>query len=144
MRSEEPTDLVKDAVGMVQDQVVGQTKDDKTGGRKPSIATAVAQGPWVVRGTISFDNEACLLAEEIDDERSDGMLAAELGPHDLPAAQHLPKHPFGRGASTSQSTRHTGPGSRQPGHAWLSAVRRRRLPPGMFPAPLSVPERGWG
>jgi hypothetical protein len=28
MRSEKTTDLVKDAVGMVQDQMVGQTKDD--------------------------------------------------------------------------------------------------------------------
>jgi hypothetical protein len=42
MRSEKTTDLVKDAVGMVQDQMVGQTKDDKASGSKPSIATAVA------------------------------------------------------------------------------------------------------
>ena len=44
MGSEKTTDLVKDAVGMVQDQMVGQTKDDKAGGSKPSIATAVASG----------------------------------------------------------------------------------------------------
>ena len=85
MRSEKTTDLVEDAVGMVQDQVVGQTKDDKAGGSKPSIATAVAQGPWKVRGTIGFDHEPCILAEEVDDERSDGVLAAELGLHDLSA-----------------------------------------------------------
>jgi hypothetical protein len=42
VRSEKTTNLVKDAVGMVQDQMVGQTKDDEAGGRKPSIATAVA------------------------------------------------------------------------------------------------------
>ena len=85
MGSEKTTDLVKDAVGMVQDQMVGQTKDDKAGGSKPSIATAVAQGPWEVRGAIGLDDEACILAEEIDDKRSDGMLTSEFGLHDLPA-----------------------------------------------------------
>ena len=54
MRSEKTTDLVKDAGGMVQDQMVGQTKNDEAGGRKPSIATAVAQGPWEVRSAIGF------------------------------------------------------------------------------------------
>jgi hypothetical protein len=39
-----------------------------------------------VRGALCFDDEACFLAEEIDDERSDGMLTAEFGVHDLPAA----------------------------------------------------------
>ena len=85
MRSEKTTDLVKDAVGMVQDQMVGQTKDDEAGGRKPSIATAVAQGPWEVRGTIGFDDEACILAEEVYDKRTDWMLTGEFGLHELPA-----------------------------------------------------------
>ena len=85
MRSEKTTDLVKDAVGMVQDDVVGQTKDNKTRAGKPSIAAAIAQGLGKVRGAICFDDEACFLAEEIDDERSDGMLTAKLGVHDLPA-----------------------------------------------------------
>ena len=84
MRSEKTTDLVKDAVGMVQDQMVGETKDDKASGRKPSIATAIAQGPWEVRSAIGLDDEACILAEEIYDKRSDGMLTAEFGVHDLP------------------------------------------------------------
>ena len=85
MRSEKTTDLVKDEVGMVQDQMVGQTKDDEACGSKPSIATAITQGPWEVRCAIGFDDEACILAEEVHDERSDGMLTAEFGLHDLPA-----------------------------------------------------------
>jgi hypothetical protein len=85
VRSEKTTNLVKDAVGMVQDQVVGQTKDDEAGGRKPSIATAVAQGPWEVRSAIGLDDEACILAEEIDDKRTDWMLTPKFGLHDLPA-----------------------------------------------------------
>ena len=85
MGSEKTTDLVKDAVGMVQDQMVGQTKDDEASGRKPSIATSVANGPWEVRSAIGLDDEACILAEEIYDKRSDGMLTAEFGLHDLPA-----------------------------------------------------------
>jgi hypothetical protein len=85
MRSEETTDLVKDAVGMVQDQMVGETKDDQAGGGEPSIATMVAQGPWEVRSAISLNDEACLFAEEVYDKGSDGMLAAEFGLHDLPA-----------------------------------------------------------
>ena len=108
---------------MVQDQVVGQTKDDKTRGTKPSIASAVAQGLGEVGGTISFDDEARLLAEEVDEEGSDGMLTAEFGVHDLPAAKQLPKHPFGRRGRTSQSTRHEGLGPQQTGHVWLSARR---------------------
>ena len=84
MRSEKTTDLVKEAVGMVQDQMVGQMKDDEASGRKPSIATAVAQRPWEVRSAIGLDDEVCFLAEEIDDKRSDGMLTAEFGLHDLP------------------------------------------------------------
>ena len=68
---------------MVQDQMVGQTEDDEACGRKPSIATAVTQGPWEVRRAIGLDDEACILAEEIYDKRSDGMLTAELGLHDL-------------------------------------------------------------
>ena len=85
MVSEDTTDLVKDAVGMVQDQMVGETKDDDAGGSKPSIATAVAQWPWEVRSAIGLDDKACILAEEIYDKRSDGMLTAEFDVHDLPA-----------------------------------------------------------
>ena len=85
MRSEKTTDLVKDAVGMVQDQMVGQTKNDEAGGRKPSIATAVVQGPWEVRSAIGFDDEACILAEEVYDKRTDWMLTGEFGLHELPA-----------------------------------------------------------
>jgi hypothetical protein len=81
---EKATDLVKDTVGMVQDLMVGQTKDDEASGRKPGIATAVAQGPWKVRSAIGLDHEACILAEEVYDKRSDGMLTAEFGLHDLP------------------------------------------------------------
>jgi len=75
-----------------------------------------------VRGTVCFDDKACIPTEEIDDERSDGMLTAELGVHDLPTAQNLPKPLLSRCGSTSQSTRHAGPASRQSGHARLSAV----------------------
>jgi hypothetical protein len=83
--SEKTTDLVKDAVGMVQDEMVGETKDDDASGSKPSIATAVARGPWEVRSAIGLDDQACILAVEIYDQRTDGMLTAEFGLHDLPA-----------------------------------------------------------
>jgi hypothetical protein len=57
---------------MVQDQMVGQMKDDEACGRKPSIATAVAQRPWEVRSTVGFDDEACVFAEEVPDKGSMG------------------------------------------------------------------------
>jgi hypothetical protein len=94
MRSQEATNLVKHAVGLAQDQVIGETENDETGSRKPSVPAAVARGSWEVRGTIGFDDETSLLAEEIDDKGSDGMLASKLGVHEVPAAQHLPKHLF--------------------------------------------------
>jgi hypothetical protein len=95
MRGEVTTDLGKDAVRMVQDLAVGQTKDDKASSHKPSVAASVAQRLGEVWRTIRFDDETGFPAEEVDDERSDGMLSAELGLHDLPAAQHGPKLLFG-------------------------------------------------
>ena len=71
-------DPVKNAVGRVEDQVVGQTKDDQTGGAKPGITMAVAQGPWEMRGTIRLDDETSILAEAVDDERSDGCWRRNL------------------------------------------------------------------
>jgi hypothetical protein len=38
-----------------------------------------------VRGTIGFDDEACILAEEVYDKRTDWMLTGEFGLHELPA-----------------------------------------------------------
>ena len=120
MRGEETTDLVEDARRMVEDFVVGQTKHDHACRGKPSVAAAVAQRLGEV------------------------MLSTELGLHDLPAAQHLPKLLFGDSGPASQSTRLESPVSEQAGHAWLSAARRSRLLPFLFPAPLSLRERGCG
>jgi hypothetical protein len=38
-----------------------------------------------VRSAISLDDEASMLAEEIDDKRTDWMLTPEFGLHDLRA-----------------------------------------------------------
>ena len=127
MRSQEATNLVKHAVRVAQNQMIGETENDKTSSCKPSIPAAVARGPGEVRGTIGFDDETRLLAEEIDNKWSDGMLASKFGVHDLPAAQHLPKHLFSWRRTASQGSRHAGRGSWQPGHACLSATRNRWL-----------------
>jgi len=129
MRGQVTTDLEKDAVRMVQDLAVGQTKDDEASSPEPSVAAAVSQRLGEVRRAIRFDDEAGFLAEEVDDEGSDGMLSPELGLHDLPAAQHGPKLPLGGRGSASQSTSLEAPRSAQAGHAFLSAPRRNRLPP---------------
>jgi len=70
---------------MVQDDVVGQTKDNKNPRWQTKHRGGGRAGAWGSEGRHLLDDEACLLAEEIDDERSDGMLTAELGVHDLPA-----------------------------------------------------------
>jgi hypothetical protein len=88
--------LVQDAVRMAQDLVVGQPQDDEASCHQPGVAAPVSQRLGVVRSTIRFDDEARFLAEEVDDEWSDGMLSAKLGLHDLPAAQHAPKLLFSR------------------------------------------------
>jgi hypothetical protein len=129
MRGEVTSDLVQNAVRMVQDLAVGQTKDDETSCLQPSVAAAVAQRLGEVRSAIRFDDKAGFLAEEVDDERSDGMLSAKLGLHDLPAAQHGPKLLFRGRGSASQSTCLESPGAQQTRHAFLSAPRRNRLPP---------------
>jgi len=86
---------------MAQDLVVGQMQDDEASRHQPCVAAPVSQGLGVVRSTIRFNDEARFLAEEVDDEWSDGMLSAELGLHDLPAAQHAPKLQFSRCGSES-------------------------------------------
>jgi hypothetical protein len=63
--------------------------------------------------------------------------------HDLPTAQDLPKPLFSRCGSASQSTRHTGSGSRQSRHARLSALSCGRLLAGTF-RPPSPSRRGAG
>ena len=140
MLSQEAADPVERTVGLAQDQVIGKPENHESRIRKPSIPAAVTRRLGEVRATIGFDDEARLLAEEIDDKGSDGMLASELGAHDLSAAQHLPKQTFCWRRATSQDARHGGRRSWQPRHACLSATRYRRL----LPTPLSVPERGWG
>jgi hypothetical protein len=72
------------------------------------------------------------------------MLSAELGVHHLPAAQHLPKHPFCRGGVTSQSTCLKRSRPEQKGHACLSALRLPGCLHGSFRLPSPSPERGWG
>ena len=91
MRGEVTSDLVEDAVWMAQDLVVGQMQDDEASRHQPGVAAAVSQRPGVVRSAIGFDDETRFLAEEVDDEWSDGVLSAELRLHDLPAAQQAPK-----------------------------------------------------
>jgi len=44
MRSQEATNLVKHAVRVAQDQMIGETENDKTSSCKPSIPAAVARG----------------------------------------------------------------------------------------------------
>ena len=123
IRGEVTTDAVQDARRAVQDFVVRKTKHGKASSRKPSVAAAVARWSGEVRSTICLE---------------------ELGLHDLSAAQHMPELLFGGSGTAAQSTRLEGPGSEQAGHAWLSAARRTWLPPFLFPAPLSLRERGWG
>lgn len=101
MRGEVPPNLVQDAVRMAQDLAVGQTQDDEASRHQPGVAAPVSQGPGIVRSTIRFNDEARFLAEEVDDEWPDGMLSAELGLHDLPAAQHASKLLFSRCGSES-------------------------------------------
>ena len=43
------SDPVEDAVRMVQDLVVGQTRDDEASRHQPSVAAAVSQGLGVER-----------------------------------------------------------------------------------------------
>ncbi len=106
MLSQQATDPVESTVGLAQDQVIGETENHKPCSNKPGVAAAVTRGPGEVGGAIGFDDETGLLAEEVDDKRSDRMLASKLGTHDLPVPQHLPEKPFCWRRAASQGTRH--------------------------------------
>jgi hypothetical protein len=144
MFGQEATDPVESTVGLAQDQVIGKPENHEPRSSKPSIPAAVAWRPGEVRGTIGFDDEACLLAEEVDDKWSDRMLASEFGAHDLSVPQHLPEKPFCWRTVASQGTRLGGRRSWQPGHECLSENGTGGCFSTRHPAPLSVPERGWG
>jgi hypothetical protein len=75
---------------MAQNLVIGQMKYEKSCCCKPSVALAITRRSWEVRSAVGLYSQASFQAEEVDDKRSDGMLSAEFGLHDLPAAQHLP------------------------------------------------------
>jgi len=61
----------------------GERQDQQLQTKHPAASREAGE----VRGTIGFDDETRLLAEEIDNKWSDGMLASKFGVHDLPAAQ---------------------------------------------------------
>ena len=139
MRSQEATNLVKHAVRVAQDQMIGETENDKTSSCKPSIPAAVARGPGEVRGTIGFDDETRLLAEEIDNKWSDGMLASKFGVHDI--CQSICS------AGVERRCRARAMQVEGLGNRGMHAYRRQGTDgcfSTMLPAPLSVPERGWG
>ena len=69
---------LEDSRGAVEDLAVlePQDRDPETG--EPPVAHVITQRHRVVTGTIGFDDETRLLAEEVDDEGANGMLPPKL------------------------------------------------------------------
>ena len=76
-----------DAIGIAQDIVVPEAQDAIASLLEPARAPRVFRLALRMLPAINFNDEACLGAEEIDDVRTDRLLAAEAKPAELTAAQ---------------------------------------------------------
>jgi len=113
--------------GLLEDLIVGQAQDGEAELPQPLVTESIAIGNRLVVATIGFDDEASFGAEEVDDERSERLLAAEFGAFEAPAAKQGPQGGFGGRSRAAQSAGSEGFGLAQPRHASLSTRGRRQL-----------------
>ncbi len=85
---------VKDVLGVFEDVAVEEAQHREPEALEPVTACVVASTVASVRRPVGFDHEPGLGAEEVGDERPDGVLAAKLRARQPPAAQQLPQRPL--------------------------------------------------
>ncbi len=89
---------------VVVDGGVGKAQNDVASGGEEGFALGIvlALGRIEVDGAVELDDEATIGAAEIDDERSDGMLAAKLKPEKATIAEVGPEQLLGGSLPRSQ------------------------------------------
>ncbi len=91
----------------------------------------VPGGAPLVAGTIDLDGERCRMAEEVEHERADRMLAPELGPSSA-ATKQRPQRDLGLGHALPERSCALGPRPDSSTHAEVLGSRGRGLLPLSF------------
>ena len=83
----------QDPLWVGQYLTVGNPERGQPSTLQDRISDPVTSRPWEVPGSVDLDPEACLLGEEVHDERANRLLPSELWPK-LSTAQQAPQSPF--------------------------------------------------
>ena len=86
------------------DGVIGEAQDAVPGGAQERFPLGIVFALCGVNLAVELDDEATIGAAEIDDERPDGVLAAELQTVEAAIAEGVPEDFFGEGLPSSQVT----------------------------------------
>src|SRR6266511_5623633 len=90
---------------MAEDLAVLEAQDADVERTKEAVARAVTWRCREVPRTVGFDDELGLLAIEVDDERTEGLLASELRAIEAAVAKKVPEGLLGRGGRATQGAR---------------------------------------
>ena len=98
--------FVEDALKVAQHVVIPEAQNAIAGCFNSLRSRYIGRLLPIVLAAVELDHELCLAAGEIDDEGTDGGLAAEVRSHQLDVvAQPLPEHALGVGRSGAHAAR---------------------------------------
>lgn len=100
---ERASDRLPNGVGSLEHLVVPETQNPVALAVQPSRPRLVPDAPPSVLTAVDLDHHPRLDADEVDDEATDWVLAAELEAVQLPLAQLRPEQPLGEGHLAAQS-----------------------------------------
>lgn len=134
---------LEDVRGPVQDLAVLEAQDGEAGGGEPMVTHAITERWREVASPIGFDDEARLVAEEVDHEGTEGLLPAKLRALEPASSQPSPELSLCGSLRSSQRAGAIGQRTEQTRHG------KTCRPPCLascvsWPAPLSLRERGRG
>ena len=84
--------------------VILEADDGDSGGEQKAITLDIALWSRKVSSPIGLNDQACLFAEKVDDERPERLLPPEFRTIDLTVAQQLPELLLSRRRRSAQST----------------------------------------
>jgi hypothetical protein len=115
-----------DTAEVLEDVLIRDAKDREASGDEPCVALRVSLDLPFMDGAIRLHDQGGLFAEEVDDERPNRLLPAELEASEPAPAQERPEAALGRRLGPAQLAGAIGLGA-EPGHALSFGTRADRL-----------------